>query len=116
MQGKATHNVPLWSGPSLDPAHRGSFSAPGCTLPELVDSVHRIKSTRWSLSEKKVETHGPKLGKKKKGLMARRLNKSTDTSAISVRDPANYRGILAGMCNSIPRWNVSIGHSTLGLE
>ncbi|PHU07246.1 hypothetical protein BC332_23735 [Capsicum chinense] len=30
MQGKAAYYTPLWWGPSLDPAHSKSFSAPGC--------------------------------------------------------------------------------------
>ncbi|KAF3668530.1 hypothetical protein FXO37_09503 [Capsicum annuum] len=32
MQGKAAYDTPLWWGPSLDTAHSGSFSAPGCPL------------------------------------------------------------------------------------
>ncbi|PHT60832.1 hypothetical protein T459_35316 [Capsicum annuum] len=30
MQGKAAYNTPLWWGPSPDPAHSWSFSAPDC--------------------------------------------------------------------------------------
>ncbi|KAF3629978.1 putative beta-glucosidase 11-like [Capsicum annuum] len=42
MQGKSVYDTPLWWGPSLDTAHSGSFSAPGC--PKVLNTINLFPS------------------------------------------------------------------------